>query len=93
MFATAENQQFVVKQLNSYLGNAVERYNLLYRSKTGGNIDECLEGHPNTVLLMLTKEGHTVAGFSSLSYCETRNTLKTKGLLICTHANKAYPLK
>jgi hypothetical protein len=43
-----------VKELNSYLENKVKRYNLLYRSKMGGNINEALEMHPNTLLLILT---------------------------------------
>jgi hypothetical protein len=65
----------------------------LYRSSIVGNINEAIEGHPNTLLLILTNEGHTIAIYSSLSYCETMNMKETKGLLISTHSKKSYPLK
>jgi hypothetical protein len=71
----------------------MQRYNLLYRSKVGGNINELLKGKPNILLIVSTKHGQTIAVYSSLSYCETVNTKETKGLLISTHSGKAYQLK
>jgi hypothetical protein len=71
----------------------VIRYSLLCNSSTVGNISTAIEGHPNTLLLILTNEGHTIAVYSSLSYCETMNMKETKGLLISTNSRKSFPLK
>lgn len=69
------------------------RYHLLYSSKTGGKINELLKKRPNNLLLILTKEDHTIAVYSSLSYCETVNMKETKGLVISTNSKNTYSLK
>jgi hypothetical protein len=43
MFSNGENEAYVTQQLENYLNNEkITKYNLLYRSKTGGNINEIL---------------------------------------------------
>jgi hypothetical protein len=59
----------------------------------GGNINDMLKKKPNILFLILTKENHTIAVYSSLSDCRTMNMKESKGLLISTHSYKTYHLK
>ena len=86
---------FVFQAVQKYCNKTITRLDLIYRK---GQISRehrsfVLRAIPNTLMLVRTKSGAIIGGYSSRSYCFRLDEKITKGLLISLRSSKVFPLK